>query len=105
MTTIYPISQTRHAAKHWQRFSSYAFAANSAILPLVGTELAKAALAFPIALIQQGKGFVPAAVLGLEPGKNLFVAPDGRWLGSYVPSALRGYPFLLGNTEDGKQLL
>lgn len=44
-------------------------------------------------------------MLGLEPGKNLFVAPDGRWLGSYVPSALRGYPFLLGNTEDGKQLL
>ncbi len=105
MTTIYPISQTRHAAKRWQRFSSYAFAADSAVLPLVGAELAKAALAFPIALIRQGEGYVPAAVMGLEPGKNLFVAPDGRWLGSYVPSAVRGYPFLLGNAEDGKQLL
>ena len=105
MTAITPITQTRHAAMRWRRSGSYAFAAGSAVIPLVGAELARAALAFPIALIGEGEAFVPAAVLGLEPNRNLFVASDGRWLGGYVPAALRGYPFVLGRTEDGQQLL
>lgn len=105
MTTITPVTHSRHAAMRWRRSGSYAFAADRAVVPLVGAELAKAALAFPIALIEQGEAFVPAAVLGLEPSRNLFVAGDGRWLGGYVPSALRAYPFALGRTEDGQQLL
>ena len=105
MTTITPVTHSRHAVMRWRRNGSYAFAADRAVIPLVGAELANAALVFPIACIQQGEGFVPAAVLGLEPNRNFFVAEDGRWLGGYVPAALRGYPFALGRTEDGQQLL
>lgn len=105
MIAITPITHSRHAAMRWRRSHSYAFAAVRAVLPLVEAELANAASAFPIAFIKQGEGFVPAAVLGLEPNRNLFVAEDGRWLGGYVPAALRGYPFTLGRTEDGQQVL
>jgi hypothetical protein len=45
------------------------------------------------------------AVLGVEPNRNLFVGEDGRWLGGYVPAALRGYPFVLGRGADGRQML
>jgi len=105
MATIAPVTPSRHAAKRWRRSVSYAFAAERAAIPLVGAELARAAVAFPIAFIQQGEGFVPVAMLGVEPNRNLFIAQDGRWLGAYVPCALRGYPFVLGRGADGRQML
>lgn len=105
MTAITPVTHSRHAAMRWRHNHSYAFAADRAVIPLVAAELAKAALAFPIAFIGEGEALVPAAVLGLESNRNLFVAEGGRWLGGYVPAALRGYPFVLGRTEDGQQLL
>lgn len=105
MPTLTPITQSRHAAKRWRRPRSYAFAAGTAIIPLVGAELSKAALAFPIAFIEHGEAFVPAAVLGVESNRNLFVAADGRWLGAYVPAAVRGFPFMLAATEKGQHLL
>lgn len=89
----------------WQRFSNYAFAANRSLLPVSGGELSVLALSFTIAFVPQGDGFVPVAVLGLESEKNLYVAPDGRWLGNYVPAALRSYPFAELPTQDGLQVL
>jgi hypothetical protein len=105
MTTLTPVTSARHAAMRWRRYDSYSFAADRAIIPLVVAELARAALAFPIAFIRMGKAFVPAGILGLERNRNLFVVPDGRWFGSYVPAALRGHPFSLGRADDGRQLL
>jgi hypothetical protein len=65
----------------------------------------QATLGLPIAFIEENADFYPVAVLGLEPGQNLFVAPDGRWLGAYLPAVLRTYPFRLGSTENGQQVL
>lgn len=33
------------------------------------------------------------ALMGTESGENLYVMPDGRWLGDHVPAYCRGYPF------------
>lgn len=99
MPTIVAISRERHADKHWKRFVSYNFASPSSLAPLVAAEIPKAAMAMPLGFIRQGDGYTPVALMGLEPGRNLLVAPDGRWLGRYVPSALRGYPFSLIRTE------
>jgi len=105
MTTVTPVTPSRHAAMRWRRFASYAFAADRAVIPLVGAELGRAAVAFPVAFLRQGESFVPVAVLGVESNRNLFVGEDGRWLGGYVPAALRGYPFVLVRTEDGRHAL
>ncbi len=99
MPSIAAISRERHADKVWKRFVSYDFARPSSLAPLVAAEIPKAAMSMPLAFIRQGEDHVPVALMGLEPGKNLLVAPDGRWLGRYVPSALRGYPFSLARTE------
>ena len=45
------------------------------------------------------------AVLGIQPGQNLFVAPDGRWLGGYTPACYRAHPFALASLPDGQQVL
>jgi len=105
MPNLVPLSRDRHAGKGWRRLDSYAFAAHTALVPLVASELPKAAMSLPIAFIRQDEHYVPVAVLGLEPTTNLFVAPDGRWIGAYIPSALRGHPFALAYAQTGEQVL
>ncbi len=105
MSSLHPVSVSRHGSRRWLRYSSYAFTAGDAVCPLVAQELPRAAMALPLAFVASGEEVVPVAVLGLQPGRNLFVAPDGRWLGGYVPAAYRGYPFALANTADGQQVL
>ena len=80
MPTFQAISSTTHADKRWKRYDSYAFAAHDALAPLVAQELPRAVLHLPIAFVAQDGQFTPVAVLGIQPGQNLFVAPEGRWL-------------------------
>ncbi len=105
MAQLTVISRDRHAAKRWKRYSSYSFAAQDAVAPLVAQELPRACMHLPVGFVKTGNGFQLVAVQGLQPGKNLWVAPDGRWLGGYVPAAYRGFPFVLANTEDGQRVL
>ena len=43
------ISRDSHAGKKWQPFKNYGFASTSALAPIVGVEIARAALAMPLA--------------------------------------------------------
>lgn len=95
MPNFQAISIDRHAGKRWLPYPNHAFAADQAIAPLVVSELPKAAMSLPIGFIKQDEGFTPVAVLGLQMGKNLFVAPDGRWVGRYTPAVFRSHPFRL----------
>ena len=58
---------------------NYNFASADALVPIVGAELLRAALSIPLAFLQQESGFVLVAVASLVPGRNMLVAPDGRW--------------------------
>lgn len=105
MANLQAVSRERHAGKRWQRYTSYFFAAADAVVPLVAQELPKACMAVPLGFIAAGEAIVPVAVQGLQPGKNLWVSSEGRWLAQYIPAHYRGYPFVLANTEDGQQVL
>lgn len=105
MPTFHAIAQSTHADKRWKRYTSYAFAAKEALTPLVAQELPRAVLHLPIAFVRQDEQFMPVAMLGIQPGQNLFVAPDGRWLCGYTPAAYRAHPFALANLPDGQQVL
>jgi len=105
MPNYQAISRERHANLRWKRYTSYTFAAADSVVPLVAAELPKAVMSLPIAFTEQGEGFIPIAVLGLQPGKNVFVAPDWRWVGPYIPAAFRSYPFRLAQTQDEQQVL
>jgi hypothetical protein len=94
-----PISSEKHGASKWRRFASYSFAASEAAAPIVAAEIAKVAPAMPIVFIEQNGRFALSALLSVTPGQNLFVAPDGRWLGSYIPSSLRTFPFRLATPQ------
>jgi hypothetical protein len=93
------ITKSGFAAQGWRRYDSYAFAATDAVAPLVVQELVIASKSLPIAFIRQNDTYVPHAVQGLEPGRNLFVV-NGKWIAPYTPAAYRGYPFALAKGED-----
>ena len=100
MTEFAAISPEHHAQKVWKNVTDYAFAAEQTVIPLVGAELSKTISAMPTGFIKQEAGYELVAINSLQPGQNLYVAPDGKWLGTYIPSALRAYPFRLLQQES-----
>ena len=99
------VSRERHSQKKWQRFNGYAFAAADALAPIVGAELARAALSMPCAFLEQSGRYTLVAILSPIPGRNMFIGPDGRWFGPYVPAWLRLYPFRLLAQQGSDQLV
>ena len=65
----------------------------------MGLEVVRAALAMPIAFIEQSGRYSLAALMSPIAGRNFFIGAAGQWLGSYIPAALRGYPFSLARVE------
>jgi hypothetical protein len=105
MSELRPVTRTRHGNQRWLRVAGYPFAAKDAAAPLVSHEMQRAVLALPTGFVQQEGGFALVAVQGFVPGRNLFVAADGRWLGGYIPAVYRSYPFQFAKTEDGRGVL
>jgi hypothetical protein len=100
MTRFVAVSREIHGSKAWRRPGDYTFAATESLLSLIGNEVAKAALAMPLAFVEQSGGYIPVAVASLQPGRNLFVGPEGQWLGRYLPLGLRSYPFRLAQGKS-----
>lgn len=99
------VSRQTHAAKRWKRPQDFRFAAAQTAVPLVFRELPFAMMTLPLAFVPQGDGYALAAILGVRTGENLLVAPDGRWIGPYIPAAFRSWPFMLAPAEAGQQAL
>lgn len=93
MPQFAPVSPERHAGKVWQRRSNFAFAAAEPLVTLAGVDLVQAALTGPIAFVARDGSYAPVMVMSPTPGHNLFVGPDGQWLGGYTPADLQAYPF------------
>lgn len=66
-------------------------------VPVVANELRQVArhylTAFLVGQGSAGEGPELVALLGHTRGENLYLMPDGRWLGDHVPAYCRGYPF------------
>ena len=99
------ISRAEFANLRWKRYESYQFASQDAVAPPVVQGLAKACMTLPIAFIEKDQTFLPAAIMGLRQGQNLFVGTDGRWMGSYIPAAYRSHPFAFAKSDDSQFVL
>ena len=97
------ITREEFSSKTWRRPSNYAFAALSNLLPAVIGELAKLVPALPLGFVKTGDSFQLVAITSLQPGINHFVAPDGNWIGEYIPATVRAYPFQLVKPQDREE--
>lgn len=107
MARYLPISKEHHQGQGWRKYGSYAFAAKDTAVPLLLEELSHALPTLPMAFRrpQEDGPFELVALFSLHPELNLFVHPEGRWLGGYVPAYYRGYPFRLIPAEASDRLL
>jgi hypothetical protein len=103
-SSIAPLSPELHKSFKLRPEAQFEFARTSNTVPLTVPEFALAARHYPILLL--GDDLVPTAALGLEPGQNLFVSPEGAWeQTTYVPAYVRRHPFILLGTDDERLTL
>ncbi|EFI33151.1 SapC family protein [Desulfonatronospira thiodismutans ASO3-1] len=100
-----PLSKTTHAGKSFHPAKNYQHAKTRTTVPMVISELPRAVPAFPIAFTYSRNKYVLSAVMGLKPEQNLFVTQEGKWQTSYIPAYLRGHPFYLAESQEGKQVV
>ena len=101
---ITPLSRNDHQDLKVRADSrDFAFARGSHFAPLVGAEFQQAARDLPILFTVGEEAAGAIALLGIEPGRNLFVDANGAWAeGVYVPAFIRRYPFVLGRAGGGE---
>ncbi len=104
MTKFVPLQKGDHANRAWKRPANYGFAANDAVVPIVGMEAATAGVNMPLAFVRQQNLTQLVTITGPVAGENVFVAKDGRWLGAYIPAVLRSYPFRLARIEGREEM-
>jgi hypothetical protein len=104
MARFVAVSREAHGQKVWRRFANYQFAAGDALTPIVLAEVVHVGSWMPIVFIEQAGRYMPMAMMSPMPGHNLFVGPDGEWLGGYTPSSLSSHPFRLVRREGSEQM-
>lgn len=100
-----PVSREQHGHRRWRRYDDYAFARETHIVEIALAETAKIASAMPIVFVRTGEEMEPKALMALAPNTNAFVSPDQKWLASYVPAFVRGYPFKFIPATNGELVL
>ncbi|WP_045214353.1 SapC family protein [Desulfonatronovibrio magnus] len=105
MTKLIPVTPKTHKDKRWKPRADYEYVRGSALVPIFNVDIISAAGEMPIVFTKRNESFMPYAVLGYEPDNNLFVDADGKWTGSYVPYALKGYPFQVAYNQNKQPIL
>lgn len=107
-SALLPLDSQKHLHHGWKRYTDYRFAATVSRVPMLIQELPAALPVYPLAFVHcVTNGWQLAALTGLHDGENLFVDAAGKWLGNYIPSHFRAYPFSLHDVaaENGRQLV
>ncbi len=98
-----PVSKEQHARFSIDTTQNYSFASGVNSVPLTAAEFPFAARDYVIVFAGADTP-MPAAVLGVERDRNLFVSESGAWQGRYIPAFVRRYPFVFSSSEDGSRV-
>ena len=100
-----PLTAQTHGTMGVKRMDGpFGFAKTGHVVPLTVGEFQLAAVCGPIIFVGDDK--TPLAVMGLNPGENMFVTDDGVFeAGVYVPAYVRRYPFVFANDQAAGQMI
>ena len=102
------LNSEKHRSLRFAPVQPYHFAAGQVLIPISAAEAFMAAREYVLVFGNETQNQV-FALTGLQPGKNDYVANSGHWLGRYVPSHIRRYPFIFtevpqqNQTNDGER--
>lgn len=101
MPNIIALSPAKHSSYSFSPRDGYHFAKQQSAVPILLAELNRVLPQYPIAFLPENDQYTAVAITG-DGKRNLYINNDGKWLGEYVPSALRGYPFAIANNKEGQ---
>lgn len=96
------ITRSEHANKRYRRLQDYRHARDFHAASMNVAEVVRAVHVFPLVFQRTEQSFRLAALMGLQPAQNLFVAPDHTWSGSYIPAIFRSHPFVLARAGENR---
>lgn len=102
---VVALSDQIHAGLKMRPANNFAFAAKTNSVPLLAGEFFDCAREYPIIFARADTGPLPAALLGLRDGENLYVDAAGKWDARYVPAFVRRYPFVPVKGLQGELLV
>lgn len=105
MTQWIAVSRTEHADSHWRPRQGFGFAADLQVVAILIAELSKLLPHYVLGFVRNGDQYQPVALVGLGGERNLYVNKENKWLCTYVPATLRGYPFTLADNDSGEPIL
>jgi hypothetical protein len=79
---------------------NFEFSSKINSVPLTAIEFREAESDYPIVFAGNKEAVMPAVILGLREGENLYLSSDGKWDARYVPAFVRRYPFVFAKSDD-----
>jgi hypothetical protein len=99
------LDSQKHRKLRFKPFDDIRFAGGAQSALLSASEIPDCAVEYPVIFAPTRDGPVAIALFGLRPNENLFVTPDGKWDGRYIPAFLRRYPFLPATSPSGEIMI
>ncbi|PHZ84826.1 SapC family protein [Paremcibacter congregatus] len=102
-----PLNPVDHGLLKIRARKDFRLMKDAHVIPLGVHEFFQASAEYPVVFVKNSENgqFIPVAMMGLKPGENLFVGPEG-WEGLYIPMAIRNHPFhLMRNPQDEEKVM
>ena len=103
--TVIPLSAARHRACRVEMTRNYRFSSKINSVPLMAVEFPSAVSEYAIVFAGTKENVMPAVILGVRDGENLFLSQDARWDAKYIPAFVRRYPFVFSASADGQRFV
>ncbi len=100
-----PLSLEQHASAGFIPSADYSSTASHPLIPAYLHEHAVIANLMSLCFIKLDEKFLLMALAGTTEAGCVYLRNDGQWATPYVPVALRGQPFSLRQTPEGKKLV
>jgi len=78
--TVVPVMFANHRHSSVEFGRNYAFSRRINSVPLTAIEFRDAQSDYPIVFAGNKEGVMPAVILGLREGENLYLSADGKWM-------------------------
>jgi hypothetical protein len=108
MATFVALSTTEHADLKLRPLEDLNDLRNQHLIPVYGIEIGAVVNKYPIVITRQDGDLSYSLSILCSLGENLsnsWIAPNGKWRGSYVPAYIRQKPFNMSLSEDDQRLV
>lgn len=94
------LDRDRHRDWRLDAAAGFAFAREVTTVPVAAVEFGEACKEYAVVFARGSRReLVPVVMLGLRRAENLFIDDAGQWRASYLPAAVRRYPFVLAPVQ------